>query len=285
MKVADINSEFQQYLKNVGHLPDDEVDVGLTALALAAPAYVGRSLERYKNHLKKLQKDVQARHASLLKEGADDTAETRLSALAHILHAQEGYDGDSETYDDVKNADLIAVIERRKGMPIALGILYIATGQALGWDVCGLQMPGHFICRLEKEGQRLIFDPFNGGSILNAAEMRELVKQALGEYAELSTTYYEPATNRDILIRLQNNIKLRLIEAEAYQEALHVVEAMRRVDPKEYRLLLDAGVLYARIGQHMAAARALEDYIDKAPNPKDRREAAILLQQVREALL
>jgi regulator of sirC expression with transglutaminase-like and TPR domain len=43
--------------------------------------------------------------------------ETQLAALKHILSDQCGYEGDVDHYDDLSNADLISVIERRKGLP------------------------------------------------------------------------------------------------------------------------------------------------------------------------
>ena len=47
-------------------------------------------------------------------------------ALAEVIARSYGYRGDSETYDDLQNADLVRVIERRKGLPVALSILYLA---------------------------------------------------------------------------------------------------------------------------------------------------------------
>ena len=85
-------------------------------------------------------------------------------------------------------------------------------------------------------------------------------------------------------MRLQNNIQLRLIEAEDYEGALRTVEAMRAVDPGEYRLLLDAGVLYARTNRLQKAIVTLEAYITRAPGDRDRQEAAMLLEQLRESL-
>lgn len=274
----------EAYLDTLGQERDEDIDLGHAALALAAVDHPGVSLDRYIHHLKKLETDVGERYQSLLSSGAQDDAATRLAALKHILADQEGYAGDEEDYDNLDNADLIRVIDRRRGMPITLSILYIHAGRAQGWDVRGLNMPGHFVCRIEQDGKRLIFDPFHRAALLQAPDLRALLKKTHGEKAELSAAFYEPASPRDILIRLNNNLKLRLIEGEDYQAALKIVERMRRIAPQEYRLLLDAGVLYARVGQNLAAARALEGYIDRAPNSRDRQEAALLLNQIRELL-
>ncbi|MBK7361975.1 MAG: transglutaminase family protein [Micavibrio sp.] len=184
----------------------------------------------------------------------------------------------------MQNANLLRVIDRRKGMSVTLSVIYLAVAGAQGWEIYGLDFPGHFLCRIDKDGKRLIFDPFYECKILEAPDLRSFVKQVRGENAELSASYFEPASKRDILMRLQNNIKYRQIEVEDYAGALKTVEGMRMIDAGEYRLLLDAGVLYARTGQPKSAIDALEEYIKKAPKDRDRHEAAMLLQELKNSL-
>jgi len=272
------------YLETAGKMPDSELDVAPCALAMALITHPGLSIDRYFHHLKTLAKDVKARYAALLDAGAKADAPTQLAALKHVISDSHGYRGDHERYDDLQNADLIRVIDRGKGLPISLAILYIHAGRAQGWDVCGLNMPGHFICRIEKDGQRVIFDPFYDARVLGAADLRFLVKKNLGPHAELSAGYYQPCANRETLMRLQNNIKFRLIEAEDYQGALDIVQVMKLVGPLDHRLLLDEGVLYAKLEQPKASIAALERYIERATDPHDRHDAELLLRQMRETL-
>lgn len=272
-------------LAEAGRMDDDAVDLADAALVLAALSHPGISLDRYRQYLIKTGESVCARYQELLAAGADDNAETRLAALKHILADEQGFTGaEIENYDDLQNADLIRVIDRRKGMPIALAILYIDAARHAGFDVAGLNLPGHFILRLDYGGTRLMFDPFENCRILQAADLRKIIKQHLGPDAELSADYYNRCANRTILLRLQNNIKLRQIEAEDYEDALSTVEAMQLLDPGEFRLLLDAGVLLARTGRHAEAVQALETYIDRAPENSDRHDAALLLQHIRHVM-
>ena len=268
-------------LREAGTIPDEGLDLGELAMLLSQLTHPGISTERYFNHIRKMGEEVGWRYSELVGAGAQETTETRLAALKHILADQHGYMGDDENFDNIQNADLIDVIERRKGMPITLSILYILVAQAQGWDVAGLNLPGHFVVRLDMDGHRLIFDPFNRCDVLNAPELRQLLKKTMGPDAELSATYYEPVTARQILIRLQNNVKIRLIEGEDYEGALRAVETMRAIDPGEYRLLLDEGVLCARTGRAQAAMAALEKYIKLAPDERDRHDALVLLEHIR----
>lgn len=278
------NIDSEQYIKALSDQQDSEIDLALSALAISALDQPGVILERFINHLKTLAFEVAERYQVLLASGALDDAGTQLAALKHVLYDSHAYIGDVDTYDDLQNCSLIRVIERGKGIPITLAILYMHAARAQGWAIHGLNIPGHFLCRLDKGSQRLIFDPFNGCALMGAPQLRMLVKKNLGPHAELSAYYYEPATNRSILIRLQNNIKYRQIEVEDYAAALKTVEVMQRIDPQEYRLLLDAGVLYAKIERPRAAIDALSQYIQRAPDQRDRREAEMLLLQLTDSL-
>ncbi len=274
---------YTEELRAIGLLKDNQINLARAALLLAAADSPGISLERYENHIIKLCDEVTHRHALLIKEGAKNDAATQLAALKHVMIDTYDYRGDLENYEDLQNVNLIRVIDRRKGMPIAISLLYVHIGLSQGWQVEALNFPAHVVCRIEKDGQRILFDPFHGCKTLQAADLRQLLKTLVNTKAELSTSYYESSSRREILIRLQNNIKFRLIENEEYEAAVKTIERMRLIDPDEYRLLLDAGVLYARTNQAIAAISALEKYIDRAPLA-DRQEALFLLNQIRENL-
>jgi len=271
-------------LAHYGTLPDEDIDLGRAALVLAALDHPVVSLDRYHVHLDKLVAAAREYFDAQIAQGREDDISLRIEVLKHVLAEQNEYRGDEETYDDLQNASLIRVIERRKGMPITLSILYLHVARALGWAAHGLNLPGHFIIRLDKGAERVIIDPFQQGAILQAADLRRIVKLFLGPDAELSADYYNPADNREILVRLQNNIKTRLIENEDYEGALKIVDILRVLAPQEYRLLLDEGVLSARTDRPQKAVSALETYIALAPKSQDTHDAVMLLYQIKQNL-
>ncbi len=270
-----------QYVRYAGTQKDSEIDLGEAALALGLLFLPGVRPERYRYHLKKLGDHLIEEFQARLRQKDADTLALRVATLRKIIHEAHGYKGDESSYDDIQNANFIRVIERRKGLPIALGILYIIVARRAGWEIDGMNFPGHFLIRMEKDGERIILDPFKEGKEMNAAELRQLLKSIAGKNAELSHNYYQPVENRDMLIRLENNLKKRLIEGEDYAQAVIVLEAMEALAPDEYRTLFDKGVLYAKLGQEGQAVTALERYIEKAPSARDKQQARALLQQIR----
>ncbi len=265
-------------LRSLAGLDDAAIDLADAALSLAARERPGVPLDRYRAHLDDLADSVASA------ETAGGGLSGKHAALCAAIHGTFGYAGDTASYDDLQNANLMRVIDRRRGLPIALGILHIHCGRAHGWDIDGLNFPGHFLVRLEDGAERMIFDPFDGGAELDVAALRALIKATRGEEAELAPEHYAPASNRDILIRLQNNRKVRLIKAEQTAPALAAVEDMLLFAPGEASLWHEAGLLNAHIGNLHAALLAFEHCRDLSENPADRGRVERLIAELRNRL-
>jgi regulator of sirC expression with transglutaminase-like and TPR domain len=243
----------QELLRRYGRADDAGIDLAAAALALAALGRPDAAVAPYRLHLQTLATDVAAAAQS---EGSDLAA--RIHTLNTVLFEDYGYAGDSETYNDLRNADLMSVIDRRRGLPIALGILYIHAARAQGWAIEGINFPGHFLLRLRAGGTAAIVDPFNGGRIRGAADLDKLIKTVAGDDTELRPEHCQPAGNRQMLLRLQNNIKLRLLRDDKLAEASMVVERMLLIAPEDPNLWHEAGVLQGKIGNLRASIAALE---------------------------
>ena len=233
---------------------------------------------RYREHLQLIARDV-ARHP-----GAPGNLADRARALNEIILLKYGYSGDQLTYDDLQNANLMRVIDRRKGLPVVLGILFIDAARAQGWEAAGLAFPGHFLIRLSQRSERLILDPFHNGQICGAAELRDLLKAVAGADSELTSEHYAPVSDRDVLLRLQNNLKSRLLAQQRYQRAAKVVETMLMLASDLADLWREAGMLHHQLGNIRAAIAAFEQYVVRAPDGVARHQAAAILQQLRGRL-
>ncbi len=264
-------------LAALGHEDDADIDLAESALLLAAFDDPGLRLDPYRRHLAALVRDVGS-------EGEISGAAERAERLHAMIAARWGYRGDAEHYDDIANASLARVIDRRKGLPVALGVLYIHAARGQGWPMAGLNFPGHFLIRIDGRGERLILDPFNDGRVLAVDELRQLLKVAEGNSAELEAAHYEPVGNRDILLRLQNNLRMRLFRTGEVRRAAAITESMLRIAPGETALWREAGVLYAEVGEVAPAISALERFLDTAGSDTARHEAAALLQKLRSRL-
>ena len=170
-----MSDKFLDLLGDIGEANDSDISLVDAALAIAAIQGDVASIERYQNHIQKLCDQVKSRHEAFIKEGAQDNVATQIAALKDIIADKHEYSGDEETYDDLQNVDLIRVIERRKGMPVAIALIYIHVARAQGWQVKALSFPAHVVCRIEKEAERVLFDPFHKCKILEAHDLRQML--------------------------------------------------------------------------------------------------------------
>ena len=242
----------ERALRAVGSLADDEIDLADAALLLGALDMPNASLADYRDHVERLGEDV----AALARAG--EPLERRRRHVNAVLFDAHGYAGDAESYDAPENANLLQVIDRRVGLPVSLGILYIHAARAQGWAVDGLAFPGHFLVRLEEGDRRVIVDPFHRGQMLEAGHLRGLLKQFQGVDAELEPGHYAPVGNRSILLRLQNNIKSRALQASDNARAAAILERMLLIAPDAGGLWHELGAVRARLGTIKGAVDALE---------------------------
>ncbi len=264
------------FLRAAGALPDEMIDIGATALAFAALDCPDLPLDRYQAHLRELAD-------TLAESVTGQSLADRAAALGEVMAHRFDYQGDALTYDAQENANLMRVIDRRKGLPVALGILYLHAGRAQGWTIDGLNFPGHFLIRLEAAGQRVVIDPFHAGRLVDVHDMRDLLKR-MGSNREVRPEDYAVAGNRSILLRLQNNIKQRALAADDTDRAAAVLRSMLLLAPLHAGAWRELGVVGAQAGNLQEAARATERAAELSRDARERHDALAFLQQLRQRL-
>ena len=273
-------------LERIAQQADDGIDVAEAALLLASFDHPASDLQIYREHLKAIAEAVHDEAAAIGIDAENPAPEDMARALAKVMSEDFRYAGDEDTYDDLENANLMRVIERRRGLPVALGILYIYAARAQGWAAAGLNFPGHFLIRIEsRDGRRVIIDPFHAGRIMETQALRELLKlvrQNAG--AELESAHYKAVSSREVLIRLQNNVKTRRMELNEVPGALEALASMQMLDPGNASLWREAGVMHMRLGHLKHAVEAFETFVARAPDGPDRRKIGQVVQELRERL-
>lgn len=262
-------------LREIGACEDDAIDIADTALLLAAVDRPDEVLEPYREALAEIARNAQESTAR------SHSVDMQAAALTNLLVGRRGFRGDTETYDDPRNANLMHVIDRRRGLPVALGILWIHAARAYSGDVVGLAFPSHFLIRLSARGQRLIVDAFGGGRSLGAEDLRRMLKQMSGADKEIEPAHYAPVGNRDVLIRLQNNIKLRALAGNDSARALEVLETMTLLAPDRGELWWETALLHSRLGNMRTAIATLESYLAAGSHDANRNDIEDLLRRLR----
>lgn len=277
-------AEIEAALRRAGDGADEAIDLAATALLCAAHEDTKVDLHRCRGHLAEIE--LAMKHAAALDrlKPDDESLEACCEALRYVMAEKLGYLGDEQTYDDIANADLAKVMERRRGLPVALSILYIHAARCLGWRIEGVNFPGHFVIRLHGEKRAAILDPFAGGVTRSIRELRDLLKAQSNDKAELKPEHFAPLENRQVLLRLQNNIKVRRIQEGDLAGAERALQRMLWLAPAQVDLWRESGILNIRLDNLLAARRSLTRYLELAENDQQRQRAARLLQELSQQL-
>jgi len=203
--------------------------------------------------------------------------------LAGLIAGRYHYRGDGDTYDDPANANLIRVTERRQGLPVALGIIWLHAARAAGWGAHGVNFPAHFLLALDGP-TRVVLDVFTGGQPLDARDLRSLLKRVMGPKAELKPALLEPMSARDVLLRLQNNIKSRRMQAGDLEGALGCTQDMLRIAPEEASLWRDCAMINQRMDRVGAALKCLETFLSMVPQGDAAVRARAAMDELRTRL-
>jgi regulator of sirC expression with transglutaminase-like and TPR domain len=268
----------REALEALGQLPDDEIDIAAAALQLARIDLPDADPAPVQAHLSDI-----ARAAALGAFDAD-APEQQAGALAELLAGQFGYQGDARTYDSPDNANLIRVVQRRRGLPVALGILWIHAARTAGWEAHGVNFPGHFLVGLGSGRRRVMLDVFAGGVVLDASALRTLLVNFEGPDAQLRAEILAPMDDRDVLLRLQNNIKLRRLRSGDFAAARTCNADMLLFAPATAALWRDEALLAERLEEPAAALAAWQRFLELVPTGAEAVVARDAVRQLRSRL-
>lgn len=141
----------------------------------------------------------------MLNIAASWTAATDGSRLVTDLFGSGRLIGDAETYDDPANSLLHLVIQRGKGIPLTLAVIAAEIGRRRGIPIDVIGMPGHVVVS-DPTIDDLYFDPFHGGTRLDAHGCRGLYKRLTG-LDNWSVDFLRPIDASQQVWRMLNNLK------------------------------------------------------------------------------
>ena len=187
----------------------------------------------------------------------------RIDALNRFVFHESGFRGNDTDYYDPRNSYLNQVIERRRGIPITLAIVYITVGNRLGLRLEGVSFPGHF---LVKCGDELVIDPFLGECI-SRESCESRLRRAVGRPIELEPALHlRAATPREILVRVLTNLKQIFAKQRDFDRALSCCDRILLLVPDAPNELVDRALVYEQLDCTAAAAADLDRFLAVAPN-------------------
>jgi regulator of sirC expression with transglutaminase-like and TPR domain len=248
------------------------------ALAIARIEYPALDSHGYLDALERMGNEAAGRVARAGARGQE-----AIRVLNEYLYDEQRFTGNREQYDDPRNSFLNVVLDRRTGIPITLAVVYLEVARRAGVQVTGVNFPGHFLLRAPDERARMhysgdfvIVDPFHGGALLSELDCREMLRQHVGDEAAFDTCLLQPATRREIVVRMLVNLKRLYVRMRSFPQARFVADLLLTVDPTAVSELRDRGLLAYHLQDFGAALRDLETYLQLLPRQVEEPEPSTM---------
>lgn len=216
---------------------------------------------------------------------ADASQVQKLRLLNHFFYQELGFCGNVNDYYHPDNSYLHRVIDTRRGIPISLAVVYIELAQQIGLQIQGISFPGHFLMKLSVQSGEIILDPFDGSS-LSREELEERLEPFPGSTGKPSSAlgfYLQPASARDILVRMLRNLKAVFTEEHAWRRLLGVQARLVILLPNDITERRDRGLVYANLECPQAALQDIEAYLAQRPGAVDADALTRRLPELRQA--
>ena len=136
------------------------------------------------------------------------------------------------------------VLERRRGQPLALGLIALELARGLEIPLVGVNFPGHFLLRVP--GADHLIDPC-GGRRLYPNDCRELLQRQYGPNMKLSAEHLLTAEPVQMLQRLSRNLRQLHLSHDNYIAALIDAERVLELGNGSAADYLARASLYQRL--------------------------------------
>ena len=254
---------------------DDRPSLVRIALEIARDAYPELILDHYLGKIDQLAERVGTRCGPAAKP------RKVLGQINWALFVEEGYEGNRDNYFDPRNSYLNEVIDRKKGIPITLSVLYSSLAERLGLRLEGANFPAHFMLQLHDQGKPIFIDAFHAGEFLDRRGCDQRLTSLTRHPVTLSDSQLAPCPPRVIVARMLRNLKAIYLGTSDYLSALPVQRRLAAVagdDPAEQR---DLGMICLHSDRPGEAIDPLQKYLDAQADADDAENVANLLSAAR----
>lgn len=176
---------------------------------MASYGYPELDMDKYKNELdtmgEKLNASIDKLKTNTLIPQGDPLH--IINIINNFLFYQQGFKGNTENFYEPENTFFNDVMERKKGIPISLSILYLLICKRLNLPTYGVNLPAHFIIKYVDDKDEFYIDPYNNGIVISKSEaVKFLSRIGLTKEDFDSISFLKIADDKDIIRRSLNNL-------------------------------------------------------------------------------
>jgi len=192
--------------------------------------------------------------------------------LNRFLFDEQGFANNADDYYDPRNSYLNEVLDRKLGIPITLGLVYIEIGRCIGLPVQGVSFPAHFLVKYRVREGVVVLDPYAKGISLSLDDLRHRIRGLCNGIVPTKSRVAAmlcAASNREILMRMLHNLKNIYIKNEQWSKALVASDRIIAIMPDDGNEYRDRAMIYIELECYRAARADFQTYLEKAPDAED----------------
>lgn len=204
LKFSDPVAEFKGFIRSLNY----ELETGALLLSrIASPELdIGACCS--------LLDEMAARCRGLIVEPS--TARDKCRVLNRVLFHEYGFRGNVEHYTDPLNSFLDQVLQRRRGLPITLSIVYLLVAQRVGLALEPVGLPRHFVVGCYIEDKPFYIDAFDQGAFRTPGELFMVLRQ---NHIAPKPSDLAPTPVREVLCRCCRNLAHHYAAAQDHSRA------------------------------------------------------------------
>lgn len=132
--------------------------------------------------------------------------------INHVVYQVNKFSGSRSGFFTPQNFYINNVIERQKGNPLSLGLIYIVVAQRLNLPVYGTNLPVNFLLgywphvpngEVAQAPVHFFINPYSSGAPLSQTEVMQFLKK---QNITPAPEYFAPMNNTQIILRFINNL-------------------------------------------------------------------------------
>jgi regulator of sirC expression with transglutaminase-like and TPR domain len=258
---------------------ESDVNLARIALEIARDAEPHLDIDAYLARIAALAERARERC------GPHPKARAILGQVHWVLFVEEGFRGNVDDYYDPRNSYLNEVLDRKRGIPITLSVLYAAVAWPLGLKLPGVNLPAHFVLRVVSEPEPLFVDAFHEGALLDRSGCERLIEGITGQPVALTDGQLTPVGPAVVVARMLRNLKANHLRGDDYPSALPVARRLAALDPDDLDEQRDWGLLAYRTGLPGEALAPLSRYVATCGGAADHAAIADVARAVRRGLI
>lgn len=200
---SEVDTQFKELSQKGGNILEEAV------FLMASYGYPELDMEKYKHELdemgEKLNVSIEKMKTNTLLPEGDPLH--IINIINNFLFYQQGFKGNTENFYEPENTFFNDVMERKKGIPISLSILYLLICKRLNLPTYGVNLPAHFIIKYVDDKDEFYIDPYNNGIVISKSEaIKFLSRIGLTKKDFDSISFLKIADDKDIIRRSLNNL-------------------------------------------------------------------------------